>query len=48
MEIVLHVTAAYMMYSRHSGLAQLFGDDSDGFRMGLAMTMVRTWKFLVE
>jgi hypothetical protein len=26
---------AYMMYSRHSSLAQLFGDDSDGFRSGL-------------
>jgi hypothetical protein len=24
-----------MMYSRHSSLAQLFGDDSDGFRSGL-------------
>jgi hypothetical protein len=24
--------SAYMMYSRHSSLAQLFGDDSDGFR----------------
>jgi hypothetical protein len=23
------------MYSRHSSLAQLFGDDSDGFRSGL-------------
>jgi hypothetical protein len=28
--------SAYMMYSRHSSLAQLFGDDSDGFRSGLA------------
>jgi hypothetical protein len=27
--------SAYMMYSRHSSLAQLFGDDSDGFRSGL-------------
>jgi hypothetical protein len=26
---------AYMMYSRHSSLAQMFGDDSDGFRSGL-------------
>jgi hypothetical protein len=26
---------AYMMYSWHSSLAQLFGDDSDGFRLGL-------------
>jgi hypothetical protein len=26
--------SAYMMYSRHSRLAQLFGDDSDGFRSG--------------
>jgi hypothetical protein len=25
----------YMMYLRHSNLAQLFGDDSDGFRSGL-------------
>jgi hypothetical protein len=24
-----------MMYSRHSSLAQLFGDDFDGFRSGL-------------
>jgi hypothetical protein len=24
-----------MMYSRHSSLAQLFSDDSDGFRSGL-------------
>jgi hypothetical protein len=24
-----------MMYSRHSSLAQLFGEDSDGFRSGL-------------
>jgi hypothetical protein len=24
-----------MIYSRHSSLAQLFGDDSDGFRSGL-------------
>jgi hypothetical protein len=24
-----------MMYSRHSSLAQLFGDESDGFRSGL-------------
>jgi hypothetical protein len=24
-----------MMYSQHSSLAQLFGDDSDGFRSGL-------------
>jgi hypothetical protein len=24
-----------MMYSWHSSLAQLFGDDSDGFRLGL-------------
>jgi hypothetical protein len=31
-----------MMYSRHSSLAQLFGDDSG---RGL-MTMVRTWKFV--
>jgi hypothetical protein len=35
--------SAYMMYSLHSSLVQLFGDDSDGF-----MTMVRTWKFVVE
>jgi hypothetical protein len=27
--------SAYMMYSRHSRLAQLFGDDSDGFRSGV-------------
>jgi hypothetical protein len=27
--------SAYMMYSRHSSLAQLFVDDSDGFRSGL-------------
>jgi hypothetical protein len=27
--------SAYMMYSRHSSLAQLFGDDSDGFRSEL-------------
>jgi hypothetical protein len=27
--------SAYMMYSQHSSLAQLFGDDSDGFRSGL-------------
>jgi hypothetical protein len=27
--------SAYMMYSRHASLAQLFGDDSDGFRSGL-------------
>jgi hypothetical protein len=27
--------SAYMVYSRHSSLAQLFGDDSDGFRSGL-------------
>jgi hypothetical protein len=27
--------SAYMMYSLHSSLAQLFGDDSDGFRSGL-------------
>jgi hypothetical protein len=27
--------SAYMMYSRHSSLAQLFGDDSNGFRSGL-------------
>jgi hypothetical protein len=27
--------SAYMMYSRHSSLAQLFGDDSDRFRSGL-------------
>jgi hypothetical protein len=27
--------SADMMYSRHSSLAQLFGDDSDGFRSGL-------------
>jgi hypothetical protein len=27
--------SAYMMYSRHSSLAQLFGDDSGGFRSGL-------------
>jgi hypothetical protein len=26
---------AYMMYSQHSSLAQLFGDDSDGFRSRL-------------
>jgi hypothetical protein len=25
----------YMMYSRHSSLAQLFGEDSDGFRSRL-------------
>jgi hypothetical protein len=24
-----------MMYSRHSNLAQLFSDDSDGFKSGL-------------
>jgi hypothetical protein len=29
------IYSAYMMYSRHSSLAQLFGDDSDGFRSGL-------------
>jgi hypothetical protein len=28
-------TSAYMMYSWHSSLAQLFGDDSDRFRSGL-------------
>jgi hypothetical protein len=38
---------AYMMYSQHSSLAQLFGDDSDGFRSGLDDD-VRTWKFVVE
>jgi hypothetical protein len=27
--------SVYMMYSRHSRLAQLFGDDSNGFRSGL-------------
>jgi hypothetical protein len=27
--------SAYMMYSRHSSLAHLFGDDSDGFRSHL-------------
>jgi hypothetical protein len=27
--------SAYMMYSRHSSLAQLFGDGSDGIRSGL-------------
>jgi hypothetical protein len=27
--------SAYMMYSRHSSLVQLFGDDSNGFRSGL-------------
>jgi hypothetical protein len=27
--------SAYMMYSLHSSLAQLFGDDSCGFRSGL-------------
>jgi hypothetical protein len=27
--------SVYMMYSRHSSLAQLFGDDSDEFRSGL-------------
>jgi hypothetical protein len=27
--------SAYMMYSQHSSLAKLFGDDSDGFRSGL-------------
>jgi hypothetical protein len=27
--------SAYMMYSRHSSLAQLYGDDSDGFRSWL-------------
>jgi hypothetical protein len=27
--------SAYMMYSQHSSLAQLFGDGSDGFRSGL-------------
>jgi hypothetical protein len=27
--------SVYMMYSRHSSLAQLFGDDSNGFRSGL-------------
>jgi hypothetical protein len=27
--------SAYMMYSWHSSLAQLLGDDSDGFRSGL-------------
>jgi hypothetical protein len=27
--------SACMMYSQHSSLAQLFGDDSDGFRSGL-------------
>jgi hypothetical protein len=30
-----YYTSVYMMYSRHSCLAQLFGDDSDGFRSGL-------------
>jgi hypothetical protein len=25
----------YSVYSRHSSLAQLFGEDSDGFRSGL-------------
>jgi hypothetical protein len=25
----------YMMFSRHSSLAQLLGDDSNGFRSGL-------------
>jgi hypothetical protein len=27
--------SAYMMYSPHSDLVQLFGDDSDVFRSGL-------------
>jgi hypothetical protein len=27
--------SAYMMYSWHSSLTQLLGDDSDGFRSGL-------------
>jgi hypothetical protein len=27
--------SAYMMYSRHSSSAQLFGDGSDGFRSRL-------------
>jgi hypothetical protein len=27
--------SAYMMYSQHSSLAQLLGDDSNGFRSGL-------------
>jgi hypothetical protein len=27
--------SAYMMYSRHSSLVQLFDGDSDGFRSGL-------------
>jgi hypothetical protein len=27
--------SANMMYSQHSSLAQLLGDDSDGFRSGL-------------
>jgi hypothetical protein len=27
--------SAYMIYSRHSSLAQLFGDDSNGFRSEL-------------
>jgi hypothetical protein len=27
--------SAYMMYSWHSSLAQLFGDDCDGFGLGL-------------
>jgi hypothetical protein len=27
--------SAYMMYSWHSSLAQLFSDDSNGFRSGL-------------
>jgi hypothetical protein len=27
--------SAYMMYSRHSSLVQLFGDRSDGIRSGL-------------
>jgi hypothetical protein len=31
----LGARCAYMMYSRHSNLVQLFGDDFDGFRSGL-------------
>jgi hypothetical protein len=27
--------SAYMMYSQNSSSAQLFGDDSNGFRSGL-------------
>jgi hypothetical protein len=37
--------SAYMMYSRHSSLAQLLGDYSNGFRSGLDDD---GWKFLVE